>query len=174
MIISLNEAYKINPDITIQDIKSLELMMINHTNNHFHRPNYSPKILGATNNKLTVESPNLFIEGDLAEIVGTKYADGFYYVQRVDDDIVELESDRPLLLTNQDKNPRLFQVLFPEELKTGARDILEYVVKEKPKSGIRSESIGRMTLTYDTADDGTINGLPPKYFDFLLPFVKMR
>lgn len=176
MILNLDEARKIDDSVTTEDLLAIESSIREFTNNHFHLPNYQAEIEAVEGGTLTIEGLNLFEKGDIAEIVGSKYFDGFYLVEKSEDNRIELKTDRKLVIDAEEEEPKLFLSRTPETFKAGVRDILSYKQKSTQRQGIKSETIARMSITYESPQDAsaTFGGLPVYLFDFCEPYIKMR
>ena len=174
MLLSLEEALTVDNTLTVDDLKALEMAIISYSNNHFHRPNYSPGVVVIDGKRLFFEGLNLFQPGDTVELVGVKYLDGFYNVEAVGDGFIEIDTTTIIPLEYSEPGGRMYQVIYPPDVKAGAKHILDYKHTTAKKKGIRSESISRWSVTYADTATGSVMGLPVAEFDFLTPYIKMR
>lgn len=174
MIIELEDLQKIILDADVDDIKAMEMAIISHTNNHFHLPNYSPKIIRVEGQRLYLDEPHILQVGNTVEVVYMPFYDGFYHVTDVGIDWVEVDCQWNNI-TTINADGLLYLTVFPPDVRAGAKKAWKYQAKADKKIGVKSESISRMSITYDKAESGqTVNGLPAYLFDFLEPYRKMR
>ncbi|MEG1822910.1 MAG: hypothetical protein RR233_08375 [Clostridiales bacterium] len=61
---------------------------------------------------------------------------------------------------------------FPVEIVDGAIRLILYDVKMQDKVGIKSESLSRHSVTYDTGE--FVAGYPVNMLDFMKPYMKAR
>lgn len=172
MIISLEEARTKNPDATRDDIMGLEKAIIEYTNNHFHLDNYRPRIGSITaDGKIYFRGANLFREGDTIELAYTNLNDGFYHVEEVGQDFISTGGD-----LYPDTKGEIFLIRYPKEFAHFAKKIINYQIQTEAQAGIKSKSISRVTISYDTGAEtkDTKNGLPARFYDFLEPYKKVR
>lgn len=174
MIISLEEAKEINNSIKESDILALEQAIIGYTNNNF-RSNIHDEIKEINSQGLKVDNPNQFLVGDTIEIIGTTYEDGLAIVTEVTEDYVTINlSNRGKYPQDVNEGAMVYLIEFPPDIKTGAIDVLSSKTKSMQKTGIKSESVGRMSITYANVTDSqnTIFGVDANYFSFLDPYRK--
>lgn len=172
MIIDANKISDISknhPDV-MSDLMSLEMSIISATNNHFHKPGYNPDITEIKNNKIYLDDDNLFKPLDTIEIVGSKYSDGFYYVQRSSRNTVEVDG-----LLYDGEGGCAYLIDYPREFESHALEILKYKQSAEENRGIKSKSISRVSVSYrDTSESrDTYNGVPAYLYDFIAPYRKM-
>lgn len=176
MIISLDEAERIDDSIDKNDIIALEHAIFSHTNNYFYHPNYKPMIDKIEGNKIYIDGKNYFEVNDTVEIYGTEDLDGIYQVKTSEENYIELNVRIFGDYSNLNSNAHVYLIDFPPDVKAGAKEILKYRAKTDKNIGIKSKSVARMSITYANAQDAkeTVNGLPAHLFDFLEPYIKMR
>ena len=178
MLLTEGELKAIDPSLTKEDLLATEEAIRSYTNNHFHIDNYRPLVEKIENNRVFFKGVNLFQIGDTVEIVGSQYFDGFYQVKEASDDFIGesivIESDFPINV-QEDEGAKLFLCRMPSSFKVGVKEMLTYKVKSKEKQGIKSETIARMSITYESPQDSTatFNGIPAYLYDFCTPYIKM-
>jgi len=176
MIITLEEAQSIDPNITQDDLESFEQSVRKLTNNNFQN-----KMVRFTDVK--IESPNIIrvnekINGlrinDTVEINYSAYNDGLYVVKTIGpDNTITVESEPFLDEINQRLMVTLVQ--YPADIKKGVKKLIEYDKKMAGKIGIKSETISRMSTTYyDVTSTENTDGYPKSLLSFLDKYKKMR
>lgn len=180
MLLDLHTASKIDKDIEVEDILSLEAAIRAYSNNKFHRPGYVAEVTRISGNKVYFDAPvNLFAIDDTIEINGVQYVDGFHVVKDVlrgqDENYIEIELPFEIDMEYEGNGGMIFQIAYPADVKAGAKHVLEQKVKMAKNQGIKSKSVSRLTITYDTADANsqTVYGLASNQFDFLAPYMRM-
>ncbi|WPC08007.1 hypothetical protein [Globicatella sp. PHS-GS-PNBC-21-1553] len=176
MIISLEEAQAISLDIKEQDILALQQVIIDYTNNHF-RTNIYEEIQQIDDGGLMIEHTNQFLADDIVEIEGTTFEDGVAIVREVSGTHLKIDlsgrGDFPIDINTKAK---VYLIKFPLDVKLGAVDVLKNKIKAMNKTGIKSESIGRMSITYANVSEfqDSIYGIDAAYFSFLDPYRKFN
>ncbi|MCR8704179.1 hypothetical protein [Weissella cibaria] len=174
MIISLDDAKAIDPNITQADLNGFETAVRALTNNKFQ--NHSVVSKGVTvslNNKLTVTSTFGLRVGDTVELVDSKVNDGLYVIAALTDTTVTLQDTD--LFNGEFKKASMIKVEYPDDIKVGIKKLIQYDVKMADKVGIKSETISRMSTTYyDATAAENVNGYPSAYMSFLDKYRKIR
>lgn len=172
MIIDLQTAISINPELEREDILAYEELVRSYTNNHFHRPNFEADITEILHNGIRAQT-DLFKVNDTIEISGSRYNDGFYHASSIQDDLIILYAD---LIPERNVEATVYQTMYPPDVKAGFKKVLKYETKMLDKFGVKSERISRMSRTYFAPGETgqSVNGLPPHLFDFLEPYKKLR
>ncbi len=176
MIISLEEATKISPDITEDDILALQKAIIGYTNNDF-RTETSETIKQIDDDGLKIDNTDYFLIGDTIEIIGSTFEDGIAVIREVSDTHIKIDlSGRGTYPIDVENEAKVYLLEFPRDVKIGALDILRNKIKAMNKAGIKSESVGRMSVTYANVTDSqdSVYGLDAAYFSFLDPYRKFN
>lgn len=177
MLVELSTAQLIDPDINREQLLALEKNIMSFTNNHFHLPDYSPRITEIKNSKVYFESPNFFKVDDTIELYDVPYVSGFYHVQEVGSDYVIVDGLRVDTIPEKDlnKHSSVYLMNYPTDLVEGAKKVLKYAKNSRGNEGIKSKSISRVSVTYHNPGDDahTILGMPGHVFDFLQPYVRL-
>lgn len=174
MIISLEKAKQIKPNVTQDELNALESFIRDHTHNHFQNRNvrFTIKSIGDPN-LLNVNDPYGLRKDDTVEIYGTSLNDGVYTVSELLTDSIRLSDDSALY----DETPGsgiVTKVQYPDAVLQGVKDILKYDVETVGRTGIKSKSISRVSETYtDMTKDQTIGGRPAYLYGFLTNYMKM-
>lgn len=176
MIISLEEAQSISKDITEDDVLALQNAIIAYTNNKF-RTGISTNIIQIDESGLKVDAPDMFLAGDLIEVEYSTFEDGISVVKEVSNTHIKIDlSGRGSYPIDEYSGAKVHLIVFPLDVKIGAMDILRNKVKAMTKAGIKSESVGRMSVTYANVTDSqdSVYGLDAAYFSFLDPYRKFN
>lgn len=160
-----------NQDEKILDSKlnALELMIRKYTNNNFQNRNvrFSAESLG---DRLLKVHPFLRV-GDTVQITESKVNDGLFVITEITDDFIRLDKK---LLFNIPFN-LVTKVEYPDDIKEGIINLLRYELTMRDKTGIKSESISRHSVTYyDMNSENQVMGYPVSLFAFLTPYKKAR
>lgn len=120
-------------------------------------------------NTITLIKGNwLFKAGDTVSIT-TEPNSGLYTV---------LNADSSTLTVDKDLYPSeaiVTLVKYPNDVVTGAINILSWDCFDRDNIGVSSETISRHSVTYTTYDgNNTINGYPAMLFGFCNPYIQMR
>ena len=105
--------------------------------------------------------------GDTVQISKSKYNDGIYAVETVEEDAViikgNLLEDRGLIT----------KVQYPKAIKKGALDLLRWEVNHRDKVGVKRETISRHSIEYFSQDaNNTVQGYPVSLMKFADPWRK--
>ena len=174
MIITLAEAQEINPDIDQRYLDGLEASIRQLTHNKFLNKAMSYRGLGVTSDaviKLSTDTTYLRV-GDTVQVSYTGVNDGLYVVKSVDKGNVTLDTDK--LFTGKFSAGTLTKVEYPADVINGFKGLIKYDFDMADKTGIKSETIGRMSTTYyDANSNENINGYPSALMDFIKKYRKI-
>jgi len=167
MIISLEDAQKIDPSIDQDDLDAIETTVRNKTNNKFQNTRIRFKnITFISHNSIGLGSKAIGLTvGATIEISYNGYNNGLYVIKSIVDDVLGFDDNS---FTQIDlKGAILTKIEYPADVRKGVKEILKYNKKMESKVGIKSESISRMKTTYkDEKEEGI--------YDFLDDYMKMR
>lgn len=174
MIISLDDAKVIDPNITQDDLNGFETAVRALTNNKFQ--NRFVKFDGFTvtgGNTLSFTNSTLGLRvGDTIEIIDSKINDGLYVVNELSDTSLTVTGD---LFNGEYKDASVVKIEYPADIVSGIKRLIDYDVKMTGKTGVKSETISRMSVTYyDATASENINGYPAAYMSFLDKYRKLR
>ena len=180
MIISLDEALKLDPDAT-QDADAiremcdgLETMVRKLTNNNFQLIKFRIRGLKLSGNTIKASSGrvDIFKAGDTIEINGTDYNDGLYVVESVSNDAITIRGD---FITETNSGAIATKVSYPADVLTGVKKLISYDAKMRDKAGIKSETVARWSVTYyDVTAAESSEGYPVSLLGFLDKYRKLR
>lgn len=177
MIITLEEAQKLDRDITIEDLEGLEVAIRELTHNNFQNINggmlrFSVKELVEPNLIKLFSTPQGLRMGDRIEVANTVYNQYLNTVKSITSEGIEVEGE-PFI---HEKNSNLFVTLvrYPADVKMGVKKLIEYDKKTSGNIGIKSRSISRVSETYfDVTSGENVNGYPSSLFDFITKYKRM-
>lgn len=174
MIMSVDE-FKEYCDIDISSgmirvkLKALESMIRKYTNNNFQKRAYrtTADISGGL---FCAKSSVPFKVGDTVEVTGSDLNAGLYTVKEVDGATFSVNED-----VLDEKSVLAIKVEYPDDVKHGVVNMLNWDFKNRDKVGIQSETISRHSVTYFNMDgDNSIMGYPKSLLGFLKPYKKAR
>lgn len=177
MIVDLSTAQTIDSNLNKEQLLGLEKNIMSFTNNHFHLPNYAPRIKHIEHGKIYFEGANYFKVDDTVELYKVPYIEGFYHVDEVGHDYILINGLRvDTILENElNRYSSLYLMDYPTDVVEGAKKVLKYAHKSQGNEGIKSKSISRVSITYYNPgeDQHTILGMPGHVFDFLQPHIRL-
>lgn len=175
MIITLEEARKIDSDLTEDDLLGLEVAIRELTNNNFQNTKVRfgvSEVIEPDTIKVNGTIKGLRL-GDRIELNNSDYNDSLHTVSELHDNKIKVVSDDFLDESNHSMIVTL--VKYPQDVKNGVKKLLEYDKKTVGNIGVKSRSISRVTETYyDVTSGENINGYPTSLFDFITKYKKMR
>lgn len=174
MIIPIEQARAIDPDIEEEELEALEHTIRGYTNNTFMdlRTRSAARITGE--NSVTAQSGNFeFLNpGDRIQITGSDYYDGLATIQGKQGNELQLDGVNFAEATG---HLYITRVNYPPDVRVGAKKLLKYDAAQADRIGLKSRSVARMSETYaDPSSGNFINGYPAGLFDFLNRHRRMR
>nr|DAJ48227.1 MAG TPA: head to tail adaptor [Caudoviricetes sp.] len=174
MIISLDEALKLDATATQETCDGLETMVRKLTNNNFQLIKF--RILDLKLAENTIKSRNgrmdVFRPGDTIEINGTDYNDGLYVVESVSDGVITVYGD---FIAEINSGAIATKINYPADVLAGVKKLIAYDAKMRDKAGIKSETIARWSVTYyDVTAAESSEGYPVSLLGFLNKYKKLR
>ena len=174
MIISLDEAFKLDTDATQETCDGLETMVRNLTNNNFQLTKFRIRGLRLSGNTIKASSGrvDIFKTGDTIEINGTDYNDGLYVVESVSDGVITVRGN---FIAETHSGAIATKVSYPADVLTGIKKLIAYDAKMRDKAGIKSETVARWSVTYyDVTAAESSEGYPVSLLGFLDKYRKLR
>lgn len=174
MIISLEEAQKIDATATEAYLNGLEQAIHGYTNNSFvnRRIRFSVNRYGAQQVTLA-SAPFGLREGDTVKISGSTANDGLYTIESIADATITLKSANFYEIPAVGET--LTKVEYPPDVIAGVMKLIEYDKKMSTKLGVKSESISRMSITYyDVNSSENAEGYPVALVSFLNKYKMLR
>ena len=174
MIISLDEAIKLDADATQETCDGLETMVRKLTNNNFQLIKFRIRGLQLSGSTIKASSGrvDIFKTGDTIEINGTDYNNGLYVVESVSDGVITVRGD---FITETNSGAIATKVSYPADVLTGIKKLIAYDAKMRDKAGIKSETVARWSVTYyDVTAAESSEGYPVSLLGFLDKYRKLR
>ena len=174
MIISLEDALKIDKNATQEYCDGLETMVRVSTNNNFQNIRFRCSGLVLSDNEIRVSKGRLdiFKVGDTVEVNNTNYNDGLYTVSEVTDDVLKIDGE---FITEVSTQAILTKISYPADVLAGVKKLIQYDSKMAGKIGVKSESISRHSVTYyDVTAAESQEGYPATLLGFLKKYKKLR
>lgn len=67
------------------------------------------------------------------------------------------------------------KVEYPADVRAGVLELLKWDIKNRPKTGVKSETLSRYSVTYFDQDaNNQVMGYPVALLGFLKPYIKAR
>lgn len=176
MIITLEEAKKIDSNVTQDELDAYEIMVRHLTHNNFQNVKIRfCKIEFSANNKIILLSDPMGLRvGDTIQISDSTYNDGLAVIETIEDRTLTVTTKEPLFVGSF-FGAFITKVKYPADIAYGVQRLIEYKQKMGNKLGIKSESISRMSTTYyDINASDNIEGFPASKFSFLKKYRKLR
>lgn len=177
MILKIDVAQAIDPNITQDDLNAFEAMVREITNNNFQKTNVRGYDLTLMEDTITINFGDTvgMMVGDTIEVNGTTYNDGLYVIKSLTLTSIVIETPTRPLTHESAKGAIVTLVLYPADIIKGVKGLIEYGVKMGDKVGIKSETISRMSVTYyDVNASDNAEGYPKAMLSFLDKYIKMR
>lgn len=174
MIITLAEAQKIDPNVTQSYLDGLEQSIRQLTNNKFLNKAISYRGLVVTGSTVGINKAGICLrEGDTIQVSYTGVNDGLYVVKSIETGNITLDTDK--LFDGVFASGTMTKVEYPADILNGVQGLIKYDVDMADKSGIKSETIGRMATTYyDVNASENVNGYPSALMDFIKKYRKIK
>lgn len=166
-LLAMQEFSNFEETIIIDKLKAAELMIRAYTNNNFQNRfvRFTADSLG---NRLLGTSDFLKV-GDTVQISQSMVNDGLYEVTELGDDFIRVNQELY-------KSTNLItKVEYPADVRAGVLELLKWDVKNRPKTGVKSETLSRYSVTYFDQDaNNQVMGYPVALLGFLKPYIKAR
>jgi len=175
MIISLEKAKEIDPNITQNELDGYEQTVRHLTNNNFQNVNVRFRNLTFDNGNIIVQDDIFGLrEGDTIQISNSQVNDCLAVIVSITDKTIEVDKNE-LFYEGSFSSAFITKVEYPADILIGIQELIKYKQKMGSKMGIKSESIARMSVTYyDINATDNIEGFPASRFSFLNKYKKMR
>lgn len=157
----------IKESIVKRKIRAAERLIREETQNNFQ--NRQMRFFAASSGGLLTGSSPYLKPGDTIEINGSINA-GLYTVEEINDDMVRLDKDLYDAVSNM-----VTKVVYPEDVQEGVLNMLQWDFTMRSKTGIKSETLSRHSVTYyDMGHENSLDGYPASLVGFLEPYRQMR
>lgn len=169
MILSLDEAQEIYPDVTQDDLDGLEKAIREITNNPFQNRHVRFCQLRFEGDVKIIVFDD--VEGlrtrDTVQVSASKWNNGLYVVDKIAGNEITLAGE-PRLFTGTDQGAYLTKVEYPSDIISGIRKLLKYDAQMSDKLGLKSKTVSRVSETYFDQNSGeTISGYPAAMMSFI-------
>ena len=107
--------------------------------------------------------------GDTVQISQSMVNDGLYKITELGDDFIRVDQELY-------KSTNLItKVEYPADVRAGVLELLKWDIKNRPKTGGKSETLSRYSVTYFDQDaNNQVMGYPVALLGFLKPYIKAR
>lgn len=177
MILTLSEAQAVDKDITQLELDAYENTVRELTNNKFHHKFIQNDNLVFTSDSIIASGELVgYRPGDTVEVINTKYNNGLWIVEEVEDEhILIVDTEAKQLVDSADDKAVVFKVEYPTDIKIGLLGVIGYKSKMASKVGIKSESISRKSVTYqDVSAQDNVEGIPASHWAFIKKYRKIK
>ncbi|MGG5372858.1 hypothetical protein [Enterococcus sp. AZ196] len=168
MIITLEEAKKIYPSVTQDDIDGIEIAIRELTNNPFQnrKARFHELRFGSEKTVIVNQEVEGIRKGDTIQISGSKWNDGLYVVSEVSGNEITFEEAR--FFTGINRQAFVTKIDYPADIVAGVKKLLKYDSKMADKVGLKSETVSRMSKTYyDQNSTEIVAGYPAAMMSFV-------
>lgn len=172
MIVSVQSALEylgqdIPEDVLKRKIKAMERLIRDETNNNFQ--NRAMRFKAPSRDKVICGSSPYIEVGDTIEI-NDSINEGVYTVTELQEGIIKV--DRNLYMSPSNM---ITKVIYPESVQEGVLNMLKWEFEMRSKTGIKSETLSRHSVTYFDMDaSNSLDGYPVSIVGFLDPYYQMR
>lgn len=173
MIVAVDDVMKLSEfagqDKTViaEKLKAAELMIRAYTNNNFQN-RFVRFTADSVGNSLFGTSDFLKV-GDTVQISQSMVNDGLYTITEIADDHIKVDGE-----LYKSRN-LVTKVEYPADVKAGVLELIKWEIKNRPKTGIKSETLSRYSVTYFDQDaNNQVMGYPVALLGFLKPYIKAR
>lgn len=174
MIVSIQDALEyirkddIPESVIKRKIAAVENLIRSETNNNFqrrelrfHAASFGGQLVGGL--------PYYLQEGDTVEVNGS-VNEGLYTVTGSGAGTISLDKQLYDAAENM-----VTKVVYPEDVIEGALNLLQWEFNMRSKTGIKSETLSRHSVTYyDMDTENSADGYPASLTGFLEPYRQMR
>lgn len=174
MIVSVQDAMDyiqkedIPESVIRRKIAAIENLIRSETNNNFQRREMRFQA-ASSGGKLACGLPYFLKEGDTIEI-SESVNEGLYTVTGAGEGMICLDKQ----LYDVSRN-MVTKVEYPEDIQEGVLNLLQWEFNMRSKTGIKSETLSRHSVTYyDMGAENSEDGYPASLVGFMEPYRQMR
>lgn len=166
-VMSLPEFRGQNIGMMEQKLDAAELMIRAYTHNNFQN-RFVRYQADSRGDRLLITSDYLEV-GDTIQISQSMVNDGLYTITEIGDDFIRLDKKLYSCVNLVTK------VEYPADIKMGVLNLLKWDIQNRDKTGIKSETLSRYSVTYFDQDvNNQVMGYPVSLLGFLKPYMKAR
>lgn len=172
MIVGVQDALEylqldIPESVMKRKIAAIERLIREETNNNFQ--NRKMRLYAESADGVLLGSSMYIQAGDTIEI-NDSVNEGLYTV--VETDGRSIKVDKTLYAAHKNM---VTKVVYPEDVQEGVLNMLQWDFNMRSKTGIKSETLSRHSVTYYDMDaDNSLDGYPASLVGFLEPYRQMR
>ena len=172
--LSLSEFNSSDIVVTQDKIDAVESLIRSYTHNNFQQRDI--RFSCRSSDRILFGSHPCIKSDDTVEISNSRYNNGIYTVHSVSDGQTILCDIRGCKAPiNEDEYNLVTKVVYPSDVVRGAINLIVWDLKNRDKTGISSETIGRHSVSYFNMDgDNSVMGYPKSLLGFLKPYIKAR
>lgn len=174
MLISLEDAQKIDKQATQEYCDGLETMVRTSTNNSFQNRNFRCAGLMLSGSEIRVSDGRLdiFRIGETIEINDSHFNDGLYVISKASEDVLQVDGE---FIAEIASGAILTKIDYPADIVAGIKKLIQYDEKMSKNVGVKSETIARHSVTYyDVTAAESKEGYPATLLGFLNKYRKLR
>lgn len=174
MIVSVKDALSylqmdIPEAVMGRKIRAIECLIRSETNNNFQDRTVRIKV--PSRNGLLIGNSSYLAIGDTIEI-SESVNKGLYTIVDTDEERMYIKVDKTLY---DSSNNMVTKVAYPEDVQEGVLNMLQWDFTMRSKTGIKTESLSRHSVTYYDMDaQNSLDGYPASLVGFLEPYRQMR
>ena len=176
MIISLEKAREIYPDVTQMDLNGIEQAIRKETNNPFQNiaVRFCNLRFDSETTIVVFDDVEGLRKGDTVQVSGSKWNNGLFVIELVEGNTITLNDDARLFVGNEEQ-AFITKVEYPPDILFGVTKLLKYDAKTVHTIGLKSKTVSRMSETYfDQNSTETVAGYPAAMMSFIDKYRKMR
>ena len=167
-VMKLPEFFGQTESVIADKLNAAELMIRAYTNNNFQ--NRFVRFRAESRGNRIIGTSDYLKVNDTVQISQSCVNDGLYTITEIGNDFIRVNGD----LYHHPDN-LVTKVEYPADIKAGVLEMLKWDVKNRPKTGIKSETLSRHSVTYFDQDaNNQVMGYPVTLLGFLKPYIKAR
>lgn len=167
-IMTLPEFQGADVNVVQKKLDGLEVLIRSYTNNNFQNRNIR-FLASSVGNKINGVSPFLRV-GDTIQISESLVNDGLYVIKEISD--VSITVDKEIFCVPRNL---VTKVEYPLDVQQGIIKLMKWEQTHKDKTGIKSETLSRHSVTYyDQDENNQVMGYPVSLLGFLDSYMKAR
>lgn len=174
MFLDLTKVQEKLPNVTQDDLDTLERQIRAYTQNHFLIPqSYLKGLQWSDGRTLALESVRFLQVGDTIELWDTGINDGIYLIESIEASNNTITLDKSVRDTDENPDGYFGLVMYPEDLLGGAYDLIKFDQQGRQEYGVKQETVSRVSKTYyDTTESESRFGYPAFMTEFLEPYMQ--
>lgn len=156
-----------NEKVIEEKLNAAELMIRAYTHNNFQ--NRFVRFFADSSGDCLYGTSDFLKVGDTIQISQSMVNDGLYTITEIGDKFIRV--DREMYKSTN----LITKVEYPADVRAGVLELVKWDVKNRAKTGIKSETLSRYSVTYFDQDaNNQVMGYPVSLLGFLKPYMKAR